>query len=149
MIFASCRQLDDAVRVGIKLLHGQGDRIDLLDELGSQVAAYGGAPGPGDEDPHGSGGNVGKARADRALHVQARLRSPRLVAPVVLQEHAVAGGIHHDELRRGAAHVQPQEQSLWVLRRGQEGGHRKARPSARIRAATSRTKFAARPTTPG
>ena len=98
-------ELDHRADVGVQLLDGERDRVDLLDELGAQGGGQRSGPRAGDEGADLAGVQVGKGVANLHQHLQHLLRLASLVALVVRPQDRLADRVDDRGLDGGRSHV--------------------------------------------
>src|ERR1043165_4789848 len=99
-------QLNHAANVGIELLDGEGDRVNLLHELGAEVPANATAAGTGHENAERVRLQPGEGRLDAFEELQAFFRLLGIVPLVILPQDLVGDRIDNDRLDGGRADVQ-------------------------------------------
>ncbi len=114
-------ELDHALHVGIELLDGQRNGVDLLHELGPDVPAHRRAARAGHEDAEGVARHLGEAALDGLQHLQALLGLLGVVPLVVLGQDLAGRRVDHHVLDRGRADVQADQQALRIGGRAREG----------------------------
>ena len=112
-------ELDHRSDVRMQVLYGEGDRVDLLDELRPDALAQGQGARAGQEDPPRASIRVRESRLDLHQHLEDLLGLFRLVALVVAEEDLERSRVEGDDLDGRRADVDTEDERFCVRKSGQ------------------------------